>query len=49
VATYDFTKWFSLSDGYQAVALDESQGSGASRNGVNLIFNGALIAAKFTF
>jgi hypothetical protein len=49
VATYDFTKWFSLSAGYQAVALDETEGSGASKNGVNLIFNGALITATVKF
>lgn len=49
VLTYDFCKWFSLSAGYQAVALDESNGSGASKNGLNLIFNGALITATVKF
>jgi hypothetical protein len=49
VATYDFTKWFSLSAGYKALALDESNGSGASKNGVNLIFNGVLVVAQFKF
>jgi hypothetical protein len=48
--TYDFAKWFSLSAGYQAVALDESNGgSGRNKQGVDLIFSGAAIAAKFKF
>jgi hypothetical protein len=47
--TYDFARWFSLSAGYQAVALDESQGSGNKENGVNLIFSGVAAAATFRF
>ena len=47
--TYDFCKYFSFSAGYQAVALDESNGSGASKNGLNLIFNGVAAAATFKF
>ncbi len=47
--TYDFAKWFSLSAGYQAVALDESSGSGTSKKGVNLIFNGVAGALTFRF
>jgi hypothetical protein len=47
--TYDFVKWFSLSAGYKAVALDESNGSGTGKNGVNLIFNGVLVAATLKF
>jgi len=49
VVTYDFAKWFSLSAGYKALALDVSDGSGSSQHGVNLILHGALIAAKFSF
>ena len=49
VLTYDFFKWFSLSAGYKAVGLDASKGSGTHKNGVNLIFNGALVAATFKF
>ena len=49
VLAYDFFKWFSLSAGYKAVGLDASQGSGTNKNGVDLIFNGVLVAAKFTF
>jgi hypothetical protein len=49
VLTYDFVKWFSLSAGYKAVALDESNGSGTGKKGVDLIFNGALVAATFKF
>jgi hypothetical protein len=49
VVTYDFAKWFSLSAGYRALALDESNGSGSGKNGLNLIFNGALILAQFNF
>jgi len=49
VASYDFCKWFTLSAGYQAIALDQSEGSGTSKNGFNFIFNGAVIAAKFKF
>lgn len=47
--TYDFAKWFSLSAGYQAVALNVSEGSGSGKNGVNLIFNGVAAAATFKF
>jgi hypothetical protein len=49
VVTYDFAKWFSLSAGYKALALNESSGSGSGKKGVDLIFNGALLVAKFTF
>jgi hypothetical protein len=49
VVTYDFTKWLSVSAGYKALALDESNGSGASKNGVNLIFSGALINITIKF
>ncbi|MCX6926119.1 MAG: hypothetical protein NT154_23360, partial [Verrucomicrobia bacterium] len=49
LVTYDFAKWFSLSGGYKALALNESSGSGSSQRGVDLIFNGALLVAKFTF
>lgn len=47
--TYDFVKWLSVSAGYKAIGLDASQGSGANKNGVNLIFNGALITATIKF
>ena len=47
--TYDFAKWFSLSAGYRALAIDEAEGSGASKNEVNFIFNGVLIVAQFNF
>ncbi|HEX3857439.1 MAG TPA: hypothetical protein VHY30_09100 [Verrucomicrobiae bacterium] len=47
--TYDFVKWFSLSAGYKAVALDESNGSGTGEKGLNLIFNGALVAVTLKF
>lgn len=49
VVTYDFAKWFSLSAGYRALAIDKSKGSGTSKSGVNLIFNGVLILAQFNF
>jgi hypothetical protein len=49
VLTYDFVKWFSLSAGYKAVALDEAKGSGTDKKGVDFIFNGVLIAATFKF
>ena len=49
VLTYDFFKWFSLSAGYKAVGLDASKGSGMHKNGVNIIFNGVLVAATFNF
>jgi len=46
--SYDFCKNFTLSAGYQALALDESKnGSRGNSNGVNLIFNGALVALNF--
>jgi hypothetical protein len=47
VLTYDFCRYFSLSAGYKALALDESEGSGSGKNGVNLIFNGALVTLNF--
>jgi len=49
VVTYDFTKWFNLSAGYKALAVDASKGSGASKNGLDLVFHGALIAANLKF
>jgi hypothetical protein len=50
--TYDFTKWFSLSAGYKALALDESKGSGVGKggkNGADFIFSGGLVALNFHF
>jgi hypothetical protein len=49
MVTYDFTKRFSLSAGYQALAIDESEGAGGDKHGVNLIFNGVAAAATFKF
>ena len=47
--SYDFTKWFTLSAGYQALAIDESNGTGASQKGVNLVFQGVAAALTFKF
>jgi hypothetical protein len=47
--TYDFCKWFSVSGGYKAIGLDASKGSGKHKDGVNVIFHGALVAATLTF
>ena len=49
VVTYDVVKWFSLSAGYKALAIDTSKGSGAHKHGLDLIFHGVLIAANFNF
>jgi hypothetical protein len=49
LVSYDVAKWFSLSAGYKALALDFSRGSGASENGANIIMNGFLLAARFNF
>ena len=52
MVSYDFTQWFTLSAGYQAVALDESTGSGTGKNGekgVNLIFSGFAAGLTFKF
>jgi len=49
VITYDFFKWFSVSAGYRALSIDESNGSGSSQNGLNIIMHGPLIVAKITF
>ena len=49
VLTYDFAKWFSLSAGYKALAVDQAENKSTGQNGVNLIFNGALVTATFTF
>jgi hypothetical protein len=46
---YDFTTWFTLSAGYQALAIDESTGSGDSKKGANLILNGAVVDLTFKF
>lgn len=45
--SYDFCQYFTLSAGYQALALDESQNGNRGSTGVNLIFNGALVALNF--
>jgi hypothetical protein len=47
--SYDFTKWFTLSAGYQALALDESENKANGANGVNFIFHGALVELNFRF
>jgi len=47
--SYDFAKWFTLSAGYQALALDESENKTNGKTGVNLIFNGAIIELNFRF
>jgi hypothetical protein len=52
MASYDFTHWFTLSAGYQAVALDESSGSGTGKDGkkgVNMIFSGFAAGLTFKF
>jgi hypothetical protein len=52
VLTYDFCKNFSLSAGYRALALDESNGSGVGKGGkmgADLVFQGALITLNFRF
>ncbi len=49
LVSYDFTKWFTLSAGYKAVGLDVSRDGGADENGLDLVFNGALMVAKFRF
>lgn len=49
LATYDITRWFSLSAGYSGLHLDVKNGSGSSQNGFNLTFSGPQIVAKFTF
>lgn len=47
--SYDFTRWFTLSAGYQALALDEAENKTNGQTGVNLIFNGALVELNFRF
>jgi hypothetical protein len=47
--SYDFAKWFTLSAGYQALALDESENKANGSNGVNFIFHGALVELNFRF
>jgi hypothetical protein len=47
--SYDFAKWFTLSAGYQALALDESENKANGANGVNFIFNGAIVELNFRF
>ena len=49
LVSYDFTKWFTLSGGYKALALDYSTGSGSNKNGLDLIINGVLFTANFKF
>jgi hypothetical protein len=45
--TYDFCKWFSLSAGYKALAIDELDNKGNGNNGLNVIFDGALVTLNF--
>ena len=47
--SYDIARWFTLSAGYKALAIDKSDGSGTSEHGVDLIMHGVMLAAKFTF
>ena len=47
--TYDFAKWFSLSAGYKALALDVESGSGARKKGADVIMHGLLISARLQF
>jgi hypothetical protein len=47
--SYDFAKWFTLSAGYSALALDESENNANGKTGVNLIFNGVLAELNFRF
>lgn len=49
LVSYDFTKGFTLSAGYKALALDVERDSGASQNGMDIVMNGVLITAKFKF
>jgi hypothetical protein len=47
--SYDFVKWFTLSAGYEALALDQSENKANGANGVNFIFHGVLVEANFRF
>ena len=47
--SYDFARWFTLSAGYQALALDESENKANGANGVNFIFHGVLVELNFFF
>lgn len=49
MVSYDFTRWFTLSGGYKALALDKESGSGARERGVDIVMHGVLLAAKFSF
>jgi len=49
LVTYDLARWFSLSAGYKALAVEAERGSGTSERGVDIIMHGLLLAAKFTF
>jgi hypothetical protein len=44
---YDFTKNFTLNAGYRALGIQKENGSGASQNGANLNFFGAIVALNF--
>lgn len=47
--SYDVARWFTLSAGYYALALEESSGSGTSERGIDIIMHGVMLAAKFKF
>ncbi len=49
MASYDFTKVFTLSAGYKALGLDESDGNGTTKEGLDVVFHGFLVAARFNF
>lgn len=49
LVSYDVARWFTASAGYKALALDTESGSGTSKRGLDVVFHGAMLAAKFKF
>jgi hypothetical protein len=49
LVSYDCARWLTLSAGYKALAIDVESGSGDRKRGLDLVFHGFLVAAKFTF
>jgi hypothetical protein len=49
LVSYDAARWITLSAGYKALTVETSEGSGAKKNGADIIMHGLLITAKLTF
>ena len=47
--SYDVARWLTLSAGYKALGLENSEDSGVEEHGVDIVMHGLLLTAKFKF